>query len=150
MCTTCGCGKGETKVDGVVVAKPGNTWSSTDTRMARTHTHWRVHEAGHPNAFAAMTHAHRHADGTWHHHTHGSTSGLASVAGGPSGGVPSERMVRIEQDILARNDAFAELNRRAFADRGNFALNLVSSPGSGKTTLLVRTIEALRAAFRCA
>jgi len=53
-------------------------------------------------------------------------------------------MVRIEQDILARNDAFAELNRRTLRDRGNFALNLVSSPGSGKTTVLVRTIEALR------
>ena len=33
-------------------------------------------------------------------------------------------------------------NRREFAERGIFALNLVSSPGSGKTTLLVRTIEA--------
>ena len=30
------------------------------------------------------------------------------------------------------------------ADRGIFALNLVSSPGSGKTTLLVQTIEALQ------
>ncbi len=50
----------------------------------------------------------------------------------------------IEQDILARNDAFAAENRRTLADRGIFALNLVSSPGSGKTTLLVRTIEALK------
>jgi hydrogenase nickel incorporation protein HypB len=58
--------------------------------------------------------------------------------------IPAERVVRIEQDILARNNAFADENRRAFADRGNFVLNLVSSPGSGKTTLLVRTIEALR------
>ncbi len=144
MCTTCGCGEGDTKVDGVVVAKPGEHLVEHRHADGADHTHWRVHEAGHQNAFAATTHAHRHADGTWHHHAHGSTTGLASVAGGPLGGVPSERMVRIEQDILARNDAFAELNRRAFADRGNFALNLVSSPGSGKTTLLVRTIEALR------
>jgi hydrogenase nickel incorporation protein HypB len=53
------------------------------------------------------------------------------------------RMVRIEQDILAKNDRFAARNRQTFADRGVLALNLVSSPGSGKTTLLVRTIQAL-------
>jgi hydrogenase nickel incorporation protein HypB len=52
-------------------------------------------------------------------------------------------MVQIEQDILAKNDAYAAENRRAFLERGIFAVNLVSSPGSGKTTLLVRTIEAL-------
>ena len=34
-------------------------------------------------------------------------------------------------------------NRAWLAERGIFALNLVSSPGSGKTTLLVRTIEQL-------
>jgi hydrogenase nickel incorporation protein HypB len=53
-------------------------------------------------------------------------------------------MVQIEQDILAENDALAAQNRRRFAERGIFAVNLVSSPGSGKTTLLVRTIEALK------
>jgi hydrogenase nickel incorporation protein HypB len=100
-------------------------------------------------AFVKTPHAHQHADGTWHQHAHDTTLGHGPENAGPLGDVhdtdgPHERMVRIEQDILARNDAFAELNRRAFADRGNFTLNLVSSPGSGKTTLLVRTIEALR------
>ena len=52
------------------------------------------------------------------------------------------RMVRVERDLLAKNDAIASANRRLFDDRGVFALNLVSSPGSGKTTLLVRTIAA--------
>ena len=53
-------------------------------------------------------------------------------------------MIRIEQDILSKNDAFARDNRRAFAALGLFALNLVSSPGSGKTSLLVKAIEALK------
>jgi hydrogenase nickel incorporation protein HypB len=53
-------------------------------------------------------------------------------------------MVRIEQDILSKNDALAAANRERFAERGIFAVNLVSSPGSGKTTLLVKTIERLR------
>jgi len=53
------------------------------------------------------------------------------------------RRVQVEQDILAKNDAFAGANRQRLAGLGVFALNLVSSPGSGKTTLLVRTIELL-------
>jgi len=52
-------------------------------------------------------------------------------------------MVKIEQDILSKNDAYARDNRRALAAGRVFALNIVSSPGSGKTSLLVRTIEAL-------
>ncbi|WP_201276313.1 hydrogenase nickel incorporation protein HypB [Methylotetracoccus oryzae] len=56
-------------------------------------------------------------------------------------------MVAIEQNILAKNDGYAEQNRALLRERRIFALNLVSSPGSGKTTLLVRTIEALRS--RC-
>ena len=53
------------------------------------------------------------------------------------------RMVRIEQDILGRNDRLAQANRRWLAEHGIFALNLVSSPGSGKTSLLCRTVRAL-------
>ena len=54
----------------------------------------------------------------------------------------ASRTVQVERDLLAKNDSIAAENRRAFADRGVFALNLVSSPGSGKTTLLVKTIGA--------
>ncbi len=54
-------------------------------------------------------------------------------------------MVQIEQDILAKNDAYAAANRRFFNERGILALNLVSSPGSGKTSLLTRTIGDLAA-----
>jgi hydrogenase nickel incorporation protein HypB len=53
-------------------------------------------------------------------------------------------MLKIEQDILGKNNAYAAENRRRFAERGVLALNLVSSPGSGKTTLLCRTIDMLK------
>lgn len=58
---------------------------------------------------------------------------------------PSERshLVRVEQDILAKNDALAGHNRAHFRNHRVLALNLVSSPGAGKTTLLVKTLEAL-------
>ena len=53
----------------------------------------------------------------------------------------SHDIVRIEQDILAKNDAYAGENRDRLREAGVLAINLVSSPGSGKTTLLVKTIE---------
>ena len=53
------------------------------------------------------------------------------------------RTVQLEENILAKNDAYAADNRRRLAARGVLALNLVSSPGAGKTTLLVKTIESL-------
>jgi hydrogenase nickel incorporation protein HypB len=106
MCTTCGCGHGETKLEG-----------------------------GALNRYVPVK---------------GSAAGVGVLhyGRGPAGahapGLSQARMVRIEQDILAKNDAYAEQNRQFFREHGIFALNLVSSPGSGKTTLLVRSIEALR------
>lgn len=53
-------------------------------------------------------------------------------------------MVRIEQDILGKNNEYARANRERFQRQGILALNLVSSPGSGKTSLLTATIERLK------
>ncbi len=92
-----------------------------------------LHVDGEPLAHD-HSHEHTHADGTTH--AHGAASRYAPKGAG--------RKVRIEQDILARNDAHALRNRRLFATHGIHALNLVSSPGSGKTTLLVKTIAMLR------
>lgn len=60
------------------------------------------------------------------------------------------RVLQLERDLLAKNDAMASHNREYFAERNVLALNLVSSPGSGKTTLLVRTLEMLKAKHRMA
>src|SRR5690349_17633648 len=49
-------------------------------------------------------------------------------------------VIDLQEDILGANDALAAENRRALAERGVLAVNLMSSPGSGKTTLLVRTL----------
>jgi hydrogenase nickel incorporation protein HypB len=54
-------------------------------------------------------------------------------------------LVRVEQDILAKNDRYAMANRERLRRAGVFAVNLVSSPGAGKTTLLVETMAALKA-----
>jgi len=62
-------------------------------------------------------------------------------------GLSQERIVKIERDILGKNDGLARTNRRRLAERGIFALNFVSSPGSGKTTLLVKSIDDLKSRF---
>ena len=141
MCTTCGCGAGEVRIEGKTVddvAAPHGVEAGSDRDA---HARYREHRSG--------EHWHRHADGTWHSHVHGGasvhdagTAHVGALAAAHADGVAPARRVQIEEDILARNDARAAENRRFLSDRGVFALNLVSSPGSGKTTLLVRTIEA--------
>lgn len=85
---------------------------------------------------------HPHDQSHDHSHPHGNDAIAISHSHAPTG-----RLLAIEQDILARNKEYAASNRRLFATRGVFALNLVSSPGSGKTTLLTHTVQKLRDEF---
>jgi hydrogenase nickel incorporation protein HypB len=145
MCTTCGCGEGDTRIEGKALDHPHARADGT----VHAHPHHHEGEHAHPHESGAL-HWHRHAEGTPHSHVHGGGSAhphdLAPAAALPDAvhttDTARDRIVQVEQDILAKNDAYARENRRHFADHGIFALNLVSSPGSGKTTLLVRTIEA--------
>jgi hydrogenase nickel incorporation protein HypB len=116
MCTVCGCGEGETRIEG----------------------HEHVHADG-----TVHSHPHTHDHGHAYHRHQGDLHYGLGPAHAHAPGLSQERMVRIEQDILGKNDAYAQANRKRFAEHGQFAVNLVSSPGSGKTTLLVKTIEHL-------
>jgi hydrogenase nickel incorporation protein HypB len=60
------------------------------------------------------------------------------------------RTIRVEEDLLSRNDRLAERNRGRFGAFGLVVLNLVSSPGSGKTSLLERTLRDLAGTLRFA
>jgi len=187
MCTTCGCGNGETKIEGT---DPGEHEHVHADGSVHRHTHDGEHTHDHD-------HEHRHADGTehshdhahdgahgheeahdhFHHHGHvhdgsvphhhehehvhvmpdGSVvrhmhahEGATDLHYGQGAahahapGMSQAKMVQIEQDILAKNDRHARFNREFLAERGIFAVNLVSSPGSGKTTLLTESIERLK------
>ncbi len=140
MCTTCGCGTGNVAIEGEAHEHVG-----VDGTVYR-----HVHASGgdHFHGPHDHGHAHGHSHDHDHDHAHGSADlhyGLgAAHAHAP--GMSQARMVAIEQDILSQNDQYAAGNREHLAERGVFAINLVSSPGAGKTTLLVRTIEALREA----
>ncbi|MBK5934749.1 hydrogenase nickel incorporation protein HypB [Rhodovulum imhoffii] len=89
---------------------------------------------------------HVHGHGHSHDHHHGPDGDLhfgQGRAGTHVAGVSQARLIEIETDILAKNDAYASGNRRVLRALGAYAVNLVSSPGSGKTSLLCRTIAAL-------
>ena len=73
-----------------------------------------------------------------HHHEHDHRHGSPA------------RTLRIEEDLLAKNNRLAADNRALFRRQQVFVLNLVSSPGSGKTSLLERTLADLRGRLRFA
>lgn len=83
-------------------------------------------------------HTHKHGRDHDHHHFGQGDAGV-SVAG-----YSQDRLIQIEQNILSKNDGYANANRQWLAERGLLALNLVSSPGAGKTTLLVETLNQLK------
>ena len=51
------------------------------------------------------------------------------------------REIKVVRRVLDVNDAIAQQNRRLFAEKKVFVLNVMSSPGSGKTTTLEKTLS---------
>ena len=64
--------------------------------------------------------------------------------------MPEVRLIEIREEILAENRQEAGDIRAELKRRGVFMLNLMSSPGSGKTSLILRTLRALKDAYRIA
>lgn len=116
MCSTCGCSEGARPV----ITKPEGGMTAADRQAPHAHGH-----ADHPHQ-----HEHHHDGAHEHPHTH-------------PHGEQEHRTIRLEQDILAKNNRLAERNRGWFEGREIFAVNLMSSPGAGKTTLLERTLRDL-------
>ena len=52
--------------------------------------------------------------------------------------------VKVVKNILEANDVIASQNKKLFAEKGIYVMNLMGSPGAGKTTLLERTISNLK------
>ena len=192
MCTVCGCGAGEVRIeDGKAKGQEALLLRAHTHADGTTHTHAHSHDHAHEHTHADGTthshaHAHEHAHGHGgdhhhghdagahahehgggahdhahdghhghhhhdhdhhHHHGHSHGEGVIDFGAGPARahapGLSQARMVSIELDILAKNNAYAAANRAYFDRHGILALNLVSSPGSGKTTLLVETLKRL-------
>ncbi len=51
--------------------------------------------------------------------------------------------IPVVRKVLDVNNTMADQNRKHFAEKGVFVLNIMSSPGSGKTTVLEKTLGQL-------
>jgi len=117
MCEICGCSDDSRP-------RLTNLQSGATLAIDAAHDHEHNHEGDHTHP------GHQHHD---HHHDHGHHG--ADHSHGTT--------IRLETEILTKNNRLAERNRGWLAGRNILALNLVSSPGAGKTTLLERTIREL-------
>jgi len=160
MCTHCGCSSSNeitvTNLQtGQHVHLPGDFDPDAPTPAhdhAHTHTHEHTHDDGRDHAHShnqehshprEHSHAHQHGHGHSHDHLHAHDHSHLLVHAVP----PKNRVVQIEQALLAKNARLAERNRGWFEGRRVLALNLMSSPGAGKTTLLERTLRDCSEAF---
>jgi hydrogenase nickel incorporation protein HypB len=136
MCSTCGCGQGEKRVEDI---SHHHTHEHANGAHSHEHEHDHAHEHSHTHPDGTThSHSHSHAHGHSHAHEHAHDHPLDATAGA---GVT--RLVSIERDILEKNDAIAAENRHDLQATKTLALNLVSSPGSGKTALLVETLKRI-------
>ncbi|MCA9551327.1 MAG: hydrogenase nickel incorporation protein HypB [Myxococcales bacterium] len=119
MCGICGCGQEST---------PGTA----------THGHEHHHHHHHHG------HDHDHDHGHDHDHDHGHDHDHDHDHGHDHDAAETRRRVQVEQDLLAKNDRIAAVNRARLDATHTLAVNLMSSPGAGKTTLLCRTLELLK------
>ena len=140
MCTHCGC---------------STTGGITVTNLA-TGRHVHLHADFDPDAPAPHGHAHdehHHHDGDdhhdhhHHHHHHHDHAGASASSPHPGHGSAElsparARTIRVEQELLRKNDRLAARNRGWLSGRGVLALNVMSSPGAGKTTLLEQTVRS--------
>jgi hydrogenase nickel incorporation protein HypB len=130
MCDTCGCGEGSSPE----IRKPGEEQMHEHTHeheldgKIHSHSHSHVHSNDDSHDHPGHDHAHLH---TVYEPDHGHDHPLGTG-------------IRLERDILQKNNMLAERNRGYFEAKNILALNLVSSPGSGKTSILERTIRELQ------
>ena len=140
MCVVCGCGsKAERKTasklpDAELRYRPV---AATTGSLQQGHAHH--HDHPHEPHVHEEQHQHVRVDPATGDMHFGHGPACVSVPG-----MSQSRTIRLEQDVLGKNNQYAAQNREHFFNHRIFALNLVSSPGSGKTTLLCETIEALK------
>jgi len=87
-----------------------------------------------------------HHDHTKHSH-HGHDHHHGTVVGSKRSGT---REIKVVRSVLDANNIMADQNRKLFAEKNVFVLNVMSSPGSGKTETLVKSLALLMPDIRCA
>ncbi len=58
--------------------------------------------------------------------------------------------IKVVRRVLDVNEKMADQNRKMFAEKGVFVLNVMSSPGAGKSATLEKTLSILKPDINCA
>ena len=132
MCDTCGCGAPGEEVR---INLPGE-----DNKI---HTHSHDHSHWHGDDEHSHGHSHDHTHDYDHSHDHAHSGDHAHHHHNADHNHSHGTEIKVELDILGKNNLRAERNRGYFEAKNITTLNLVSSPGSGKTSLLEETIKHL-------
>lgn len=133
MCGTCGCGEDSH----IIYRKPG--------APEKGHLHYHVHPHEHDGSEHEHGHHHHHDHDHVHSHEDDHVHSEHAHSHHPAHHDHSHETstIRLERNIMAKNDMMAERNRGYFEALNITVLNLVSSPGSGKTSVLERTLKEL-------
>ncbi|WP_070966076.1 hydrogenase nickel incorporation protein HypB [Vibrio sonorensis] len=145
MCTTCGCANSTVLIDKQQIhSHDAPRHHSRYEKLVYHHYHAPVsihyHLDGNYNADRSFNSTHTNPKGSE------STSNPAMTQSSEhshASGLSQSRMVQIEQDIHAKNDAIASKNRAFLVSNKVNTFNLLSSPGAGKTSLLTETLLRL-------
>ncbi len=63
---------------------------------------------------------------------------------------PKTMKIKVDKNILAANEEYAEKNRQLLSQNSTLCFNMISSPGSGKTSILTKTITDFKEKIRIA
>lgn len=150
MCDTCGCSNPDEKY---TITKHGEHHDHSHEHT-HEHPHHLHHEHHHKHDNEEHSHSHDHDYQHSHSHTdhehphvHEHDHSEQEYNHSHEHSHAHGRELKIEADVLGKNNLLAERNRGYFDAKNIFALNLVSSPGSGKTSLLERTIREAKDRF---
>jgi hydrogenase nickel incorporation protein HypB len=88
-----------------------------------------------------------HHDETRHTHPGHDHDHHGTVVGSKRSGT---REIKVVRNVLDANNIMADQNRKLFAEKNVFVLNVMSSPGSGKTETLVKSLDILMPDVKCA
>jgi hydrogenase nickel incorporation protein HypB len=130
MCATCGC-----SAKASIHGHADHAHAHDHEHDAHTHEHH-----GHTHEHHSHTHE-RHSPTHDHGHTHEHHGHTHAHAHLTSVDPVETRRIKLEHDLLRKNDLLAAQNRGWLEARNVHALNLVSGPGAGKTSLLERIIR---------
>src|SRR5262245_26995934 len=147
MCATCGCSEDSRPRLTDLASGTTQTIDDAGTHSSHPVVHHADHEHRQPDGHDGHHHDHDHEHhydhDHHHHHHHDHGSGHDHHHDHGPSAHRHTTTIRLEADVLAKNNRLAERNRGWLAGRNILALNLVSAPGAGKTTLLERTLRDL-------